>query len=146
MFPDKSEEECHRIDEAYYKAFPGLKSYHSYCFERAKTYPYTSNLFGVKYYRVNGHKLRNVLVQGSCAHFLKNRIIALDKYLKENNLKSRLVMQIHDELMFEIKKGEEYILPDLKSIMEEWPDAPVPIVADPEVTTTNWAEKEELEL
>lgn len=143
MFPDKSEEECHRIDEAYYKAFPGLKSYHQYCFERARLYPYTTNLFGVKYYHVNGHKLRNVLVQGSCAHFLKGRIRALWEYLHENNLKSRIVMQIHDELVFEIKKGDPDIGKDLKCIMEQWEDALVPIVAEAEATTTNWAEKEE---
>lgn len=143
MFPDKSEEECHRIDEAYYKAFPGLKTYHKYCFDRAHNFLYTSNLFGVKYYKVSGHKLRNVLVQGSCAHFLKERIAELYKFLQDNHLKSRLAMEIHDEVVYEIAKGEEWILPELKRIQEYWPDAPVPIIAEPEYTTTNWAEKHE---
>ena len=32
MYPDKSEEECQRINDAYYKAFPGVKNYHQYCY------------------------------------------------------------------------------------------------------------------
>lgn len=144
MFPEKTEEECHRIDEAYYKAFPGLKTYHQYCFDRAKNFAYTSNMFGVRYYHVSGHKLRNVLVQGTCAHFLKGRIRAVYDFLKANGYESKIVMQIHDELMFEIKKTDPPIAKQIKAIMEDWPDAPVPIVAEAEATQTNWAEKKEV--
>ena len=71
MFPHYSEEQVRKIDEAYYKAFPGVKSYHSYCYNRAQMFPYTTNLFGVKYYGVSGHKLINILIQGSAAFFFK---------------------------------------------------------------------------
>lgn len=145
MFPDKTPEECRRIDQAYYKAFPGIKTYHSYCFERANRYPYTSNLFEVRYYNVSGHKLRNILVQGSCAHFLKIKNREIWDYLRKNNLKSRAFLQAHDEMMFAIVKGEAHIRKDLIAIMEDWPGALVPIVVESEVSTTNWAEKEEIE-
>ena len=71
MFPDYDDETIHRIDDAYYKAFPGVKKYHEYCYEICKTAPYAVNLFGVKYYGLSGHKLINCLVQGSGAYFLK---------------------------------------------------------------------------
>ena len=86
MFPDKSYEECVVINDAYYKAFPGIKNYHNYCTMRASTYSYTENLFGVRYYNVDGHKLKNMLIQGSAAFYLKWKIIELYNYCKQNNL------------------------------------------------------------
>ena len=56
-------------------------------------------------------------------------------------------MQIHDELVFEIRKEDpDTIFKDLKEIMEDWPDALVPIVAEAEVTRTNWAEKKDYDI
>ena len=143
MYPDKSEEECQRINDAYYKAFPGVKNYHQYCYNRA-SYSYTVNMFGVKYYNVSGHKLINMLVQGSAAYYLKLKIIELDKYIQENHLKTRMQMNIHDEVDFEVAEGEKEQLWKFKEIMEDWPEGQVPIVAEPDWSTTNWAEKSEL--
>ena len=75
MFPDKTYEECVKINDSYYKAFPGVKEYHNYCNERANLYSNTANLFGVRYYNVTGHKLKNLLIQGSAAFYLKLKII-----------------------------------------------------------------------
>ena len=142
MFPDRTPEEIRRIDEAYYKAFPGVKTYHNYCFERADWYEYTPNMFGVRYYGANGHKLRNLLVQGSAAHFLKYKICDIDKFIQDNNLKTRIQMQIHDELVFEIPKEELWVIPKIKSIMEDWDDAIVPLIAEVEISNTTWAAKD----
>jgi DNA polymerase-1 len=145
MFPDYDDETIHRIDDAYYQAFPGVKAYHEYCYEICKTAPYALNLFGVKYYGLSGHKLINCLVQGSGAYFLKEKICALDKYIIENNLKSRMQMQIHDEISFEIYPGEEEHVYKFKEIMQEFDGAYVPVIADLEFTTTTWGEKYECE-
>ena len=109
-FPDFSDEVCHAIDEAYYKTYPGVKGYHEWCFAQANE-PYTENLYGVKYYGVNGHHLRNMLIQGSCAYMTKNRQTALTKYIRDNNLKSKFVMPIHKrtsivDLKFLLINGE----------------------------------------
>lgn len=145
MFPDKSEEEIRRIDNAYYAAFPGVKAYHTYCYQRAISTACTPNLFGVKYYNVSGHKLINMLIQGSAAYYLKLKIIQLYEYMKQNNLKSKLQMQIHDELCWELAEGEEQHLINFKHIMEDWDETYVPIVADLEITKTTWADKHEVE-
>ena len=145
MFPDYDDETIHRIDDAYYQAFPGVKKYHEYCYEICKTAPYAVNLFGVKYYGLSGHKLINCLVQGSGAYFLKEKICALDKYITENNLKSRMQMQIHDEISFEVYPGEEEHVYKFKEIMQEIDGAYVPVIADLEFTTTTWGEKYECE-
>ena len=145
MFPDYDDDTIHRIDDAYYTAFPGVKAYHEYCYEICKTAPYAVNLFGVKYYGLSGHKLINCLVQGSGAYFLKEKICALDKYITENNLKSRMQMQIHDEISFEIYPGEEEHVYKFKEIMQVFDGAYVPVIADLEFTTTTWGEKYECE-
>jgi DNA polymerase I len=145
MFPDYDDETIHKIDDAYYKAFPGVKAYHQYCYELANQCSYATNLFGVRYYGLTGHKLINTLIQGSGAYFLKLKMIQVHNYLKENNYKSRYQMNIHDEMSFEIYKGEEHILYDIQKIMQVFDDTLVPIVADMEVSTTTWAEKKEVE-
>lgn len=147
MFPEYNftEEQLHKIDDAYYKAFPGVKKYHEYCYELASAQVYATNLFGVRYYGLSGHKLINCLVQGSGAYFLKLKMIAVCKYLKEHNCKSRFQMNIHDEMSFELVKGEENIIFDIQKIMQEYDDGLVPIVADLEVTNSSWANKVECE-
>ena len=52
-------------------------------------------------------------------------------------------MNIHDEMSFEIFKGEEHILFDIQKIMQVFDGTLVPIVADLEISTTTWAEKDE---
>lgn len=146
MFPDYDDETIHRIDDAYYTAFPGVKKYHEYCYEIVKQSPYVENLFGVRYYGLSGHKLINCLVQGSGAYFLKERIKEVDEYIQTNNLKSRMQMQIHDEISYEIYPGEEEHVKEFQKIMQKFEGSYVPIVADLEFTTTNWADKEEVDV
>lgn len=141
MFPDKTEEECHKINDAYYTAFPGVKEYHNYCYARALE-AYTQNLFGVKYYNISGHKLINMLVQGSAAYYLKWKIRQLYDYCKANNVKSRWQMQIHDELSWEKHKDDPLeVFIEMQKIMGDWTDTLVPIVAEMDATKTTWAEK-----
>lgn len=146
MFPDRTPEECKKIDAAYYTAFPGVKKYHDYCYSISNQQAYATNLFGVKYYGVPGHNLINMLVQGSAAYFLKLKIREVYDYCKNNNIKSRWQMQIHDELSFEGHKNDPpKVFLDLKKIMQTWPDTKVPIVADMEITNSTWAAKEGVE-
>lgn len=145
MFPHYSEEQVKQIDEAYYKAFPGVKKYHEYCYNRAQLFAYTTNLFGVKYYGISGHKLINILIQGSAAFFLKWKIRELYDFSKANKIKSKWQMQIHDELSWEVHKDDNpEVFFQFQSVMQEWSETIVPIVADMEYTNTKWAEKKEV--
>ncbi len=146
MFPEYTVEQCKEIDAAYYAAFPGVKEYHNYCFTRAEHYAYTENLFGVRIYGANGHKLRNILVQGSAAHYLKLKIRKLWEYQKSINCKSRMQLQIHDELVWQLDKDDPPLAKEFKRIMEDWDDALVPLVAEAEVTNTTWADKRDLDI
>jgi DNA polymerase I-like protein with 3'-5' exonuclease and polymerase domains len=142
MFPRKTEEEVTRINNAYYAAFPGVKDYHEYCNIRAQNYSFTENLFGIRYYGVSGHKLINLLIQGSAAYYLKLKIRELYDYSKAHDIKSKWQMQIHDELSWEryFKDAPEVFF-EFKKIMQDWTDTMVPLVAEMDATVTTWAEK-----
>jgi DNA polymerase I-like protein with 3'-5' exonuclease and polymerase domains len=145
MFPEYDAETARRIDAAYYTAFPGVKKYHDYCYMRAELSSNTQNLFGIRYYGVSGHKLVNMLVQGSAAYYLKWKIRELYDYSKKHNLKSKWQMQIHDELSwsFCLDDGVDTLFA-FKQIMEDWADGLVPVVADMEITTSTWDAKKEV--
>jgi DNA polymerase-1 len=85
------------------------------------------------------YKLANYCVQGTCADMLKECIIKIDKLLEY--YKTRFIMNIHDELQFEVWKGEEFLIPQILDIMQghDWHE--IPIVADVEVTFNTWADK-----
>lgn len=145
MFPQLhfTEEQLHSIDDAYYKAFPGVKQYHDYCYKIAQQQAYSTNLFGVRYYGLSGHKTINCLVQGSGAYFLKLKMIAVTEFLKDK--KTKFQMNIHDEMSFEVAEGEEPLIFEIQKIMQTYDDALVPLVAELEVTTKSWADKVECE-
>ena len=58
-------------------------------------------------------------IQGTAADVIKLAMIELDAFLSENNLKSRMLLQVHDELVFEVHKDEkEMVEENVRSIME----------------------------
>lgn len=145
MFPEYDDATIDNIDGAYYKAFPGVKLYHNYCYNLANRQAYGQNLYGVKYYNVSGHNLINMLIQGTGAYVLKTKIPEVAAYLKEHGYKSKIQLQIHDELSFCWHPDDPAeLFFEIKKIMETFPDFIVPIVADMEVTTTSWAAKKEV--
>ena len=73
----------------------------------------------------------NAPVQGSAADLIKVAMIKVGEYLKEHQCKTKMVLQIHDELLFALDKEEEATLPGiLKSIMENALPLPVKLKAE----------------
>lgn len=141
MFPEYDDERITQINDSYYKAFPGVRAYHDYCYRLAQHQPYATNLFGVRYFNVSGHNLINMLVQGSSAFFLKWKIRQLYDYSKAHGVRSRFQMNIHDELSWIKHHDEAEVFFEFKRIMEEWHDTLIPIVAEMEFSRTTWAAK-----
>lgn len=140
MYPDFSLEKCKQLNDAYYITFPGVKIYHKYCDYLCASQDYVVNLFGTKYYNISAHKCKNMLVQGSCASFLKIKLKELDQYIQKNNLRTVLLASVHDEVDFYIWPGEEHHIEEFSKIMTDWDDALIPIVAEPDYGTKSWAE------
>jgi|AntRauTorcE11897_2_1112592.scaffolds.fasta_scaffold01554_8 DNA polymerase-1 len=131
------------IYNGYMKAYPKVIDYRKWIKRHNQHYGYIENLFGRKYYGTNAHLGSNYAIQGSGADFLKEKMYEVWKFLKEKEYKTRYVLNVHDELVFDLYNGEDHIIPELISIMEVMPGTKVPIVVDPETTKTTWDEKED---
>lgn len=107
---------------------------------------YVTNLMGRRYYMKNSsevYKLNNYLIQGSAADIIKTVIINVDKMLQKGHYKTKLQGCIHDELCICVAEGEHDLIYKIKDIMEHTVKTFVPLVAEIEITNTNWAEKHE---
>lgn len=125
---------------AYLNSFPGVAKYRKYVRDFLFKFPYVENLFGRRYYGVTSHEGSSYLVQGSAADLLKRKINEVCNFLKQNNLKTKFQMNIHDEVSFELHKDEHWIIPKIKEIMNNLPQSPVPIKVGIEITHTTWDE------
>jgi DNA polymerase I len=73
----------------------------------------------------------NTPIQGTAADIIKLAMVHMGKALKEKGLQSRMLLQVHDELVFEVPKEELDIMKDLvPNIMEQALELQVPLVAD----------------
>lgn len=102
----------------YYRSFPALSSYLSQTMEFAKKNGYVETLLGRRRYikEVNSQNAvvrkaaeRNAInapIQGSAADLIKIAMINIYKKLKEEKMKTRMLLQVHDELVFEVPKKE----------------------------------------
>lgn len=140
-----TEDVADALNRGYYQAFPKVLDYQRWVDNKVRTYGNIENLMGRRYYFQDtnfSYRGYNYLIQGSCADYVKEKEIELFRFLEP--YQSRMVMPIHDEIIFSIKRGEEHIVPKLKAIMEDadiiMPQ--VPMVAEVEYSETNWAEKE----
>ena len=145
---DVSREVAEKLDKAFYKSFPKIREYQEWVTEHLSQYGYVENLYGRRYYMDDSrfyYKACNYLIQGTCADMVKTFEIRVWEYLTKNNLKSRLVLPIHDELMVAVANDEMFVIEEVKRIMEDVTDVikSIPMISEPEMSTTNWAEKKE---
>lgn len=130
--------------KGYETAFPHVLIYQQKVSHKHALAGYVQNQYGRRYYiddNSNAYKLANYLIQGTCADMLKEGIIKIDRLLQKH--KSRFIMNIHDELQFEIWKGEEFLIPQILQIMQDHDWHYVPIVSDVEIARNTWADKED---
>jgi len=136
------------LSDSFNATFPSIQVYQNQTQGEIALKGYTTNLYDRRYYienSNNGYKVNNYRIQGSGADMLKEVEIKVCEYLKDK--KSRFILPIHDELAIEVAKDEVDFVPrKIKEIMEDVKDKVpyLPIVADVEKTTTNWADKEEV--
>jgi DNA polymerase-1 len=82
----------------------------------------------------------NAPIQGSAADIIKKAMIDVQQEMKNLNLESRMLLQVHDELVFDMKKSEKEILIKIvKENMEQTITLDVPLVVDMGVGE-NWLE------
>lgn len=138
------DEVANALDKGYYSAFPKIKDYQSWVTQSLGSKGFVENIYGRRYYISNYndfYKGYNYPIQGGCADLLKEKEIKVYELLKDK--KSRMVLVVHDELQIEIADGEEYLISEIKKILDDNKHIIdlIPMVCDVERTDTSWAEK-----
>ena len=122
--------EASEIIANFYKAYPEVASYLQAIVKDVQTKGYVTTMLGRRRYLrdindpsfVKREAARraalNAPVQGSAADLIKVAMVAIDKYLSSKHLKTKMVLQIHDELLFEVPKEElDVVKKDIANIM-----------------------------
>ena len=140
---DLTRSESAALIDAYYKTYPRLKAYIQEQIEFAREHGYVETVSGRRRYLkdinsanavVRGAAERNAVnapIQGSAADIIKIAMINIHKRLKVENWKSKMLLQVHDELVFDVHNSElEKIKPMIQHEMENAFKLEVPLVVD----------------
>lgn len=149
---DCSRSEAKALIDGYFAAFPGVIGYIEKQKELARQQGYAVTLFGRKRYlpdilshnaTVRSFAERNAVnspIQGTAADIIKMAMVTIHRRLKEEGLKAQMIMQVHDELNFnvplnEVDKVREIVVSEMQHVVH----LTVPLIADCGVGT-NWLE------
>jgi DNA polymerase I len=140
------------IDQ-YWARFPKIKAYMDGVVQEARSKGFTTTLFGRRRYFGDIHALNrnerhgaerqamNAPIQGAAADMIKLAMINVRKKL--DSTVTRMLLQVHDELVFELAEGEEHLIEPLRAEMENAMPLSVPTVVDAKVGH-NWSEMREV--
>ncbi len=147
-----SREEAKDLIEEYFRSYPGVKKYMDRCIEKARQKGFVETIMGRKRFlpdihsrnsMVRGMAERNAIntpLQGSAADIIKLAMISIHDKIKQGGYKSKMIMQVHDELIFDVYKPE---LEKLKRLvgreMSQVVELKVPLTVDMG-TGDNWLE------
>ncbi len=135
--------EAAEIIENYFIEFPKVKKYMDLSIQNARDNEFVETILGRRRYlkdinsqngMMRAFAERNAInapIQGSAADIIKKAMIDVQKEMENQNLESRMLLQVHDELVFDMKKSEKEILMKIvKEKMERTIKLDVPLVVD----------------
>lgn len=138
--------------EKYLTTFPGIKDYTNSLIEDAYRNGYVKTIFNRKrvidelknknyIIRTSGERMAlNTPIQGSAADILKLAMIEIDRQIDLHNMNTKMIVQVHDELVFDVPNNEvQEFVPILKNVMENIWQLSVPLKVDIEYGKT-WFE------
>jgi DNA polymerase-1 len=144
--------EAKQIIDQYFEEFPGVKDYMDLSIQKAREQEYVETLFGRRRYLkdINSRNAvmrsaaeRNAInapIQGAAADIIKIAMIDIDKKLKARDMNSKMLLQIHDELIFDVVPDElEMLKKVVTTSMSEACQLEVPLIVDVGVGA-NWLE------
>ncbi|MBF0715977.1 DNA polymerase I [Gemelliphila palaticanis] len=138
--------------DKYLETFSGVKKYMEDIVQFAKENEYVETLYNRRRYlpeinsrnkmivNLNSRIAMNTPIQGTAADIIKIAMIKVANYLKESNLRADLLLQVHDELIFDVHKDDVEILEkEVRKLMEQSANLKVKLKADSSVGN-NWYE------
>lgn len=156
---DLTPEEGAKLIEAYYQTYPRVREYIARTKKMVREKGYVQTLLGRRRYfpefqathRVHRNRLNaayrmaiNAPIQGTAADIIKLAMIRIHRALGERGLRTRMTLQVHDELVFEVPREElESVAPLVREVMEGAFPLDAPLKVDLKVGA-NWEEMEPL--
>jgi DNA polymerase-1 len=147
-----SRTEAKGIIDSYFTQYTRIKEYIAESIEKAKTNGYVETILQRRRYLsdinssnaiVRGFAERNAInapIQGSAADIIKLAMINVHNRMKKEKLNSKMLLQVHDELIFDVQIAEQEIMHDLvKTEMENAIKLSVPLIVDVDIAR-NWLE------
>lgn len=147
-----SRKEAKQLIDGYFESFPDVKKYMERVIAEAREKGYVETLFGRKKYLpdinsrnhiVRGYAERNAInmpIQGTAADIIKKAMISIYEEMKSQRLKTKMILQVHDELCFDVPSYELGFVKDLiREKMESAAKLAVPLKVDIGVGS-NWLE------
>lgn len=138
-----SRTEAKKLIDDYFAAFPAIRAFIDDTVAAARENGYVETLFGRRRYlpdinsknaTVRALAERNAVnapIQGTAADIIKMAMINVDRKLTEVSLKSKMVLQIHDELLFDVPEGEtQTLMKVVKDCMENVMELSVPLTVE----------------
>lgn len=145
-------EEARMVIDAYFARYPGIREYMEQAKEAARRDGYVLTPFGRRCYIPNiadrnaarrnyaERQAINAPLQGGAADIIKRAMVRLPKVLAEAGLKARMLLQVHDELLFEAPEAEAETTAEVaRKVMESAVQISVPLVVETGIGK-NWAE------
>jgi DNA polymerase-1 len=138
--------------DLYFERYPGVKAYMDSIRTLAREQGYVETLFGRRLYLpdINSRNAAqrqyaertaiNAPMQGTAADIIKRAMIAADRWLFEERMDAKMIMQVHDELVFEVAEDQlDYCRAKIETIMSYAAELKVPLLVDVGVGN-NWDE------
>ena len=135
-----TKKQAEQFIEKYLNRYPKVKAYMDEIVNQARQKGYVETLFGRRRYlseinssnfvrRSESERMAlNTPIQGTAADIIKIAMLKMDKAIQENHIDARLILQVHDELVFEVKEGSEEKLAELtEEVMEGAVELRVPL-------------------
>lgn len=129
--------------DLYFARYPGVKTYMDNTRETAKEKGYVETLFGRRLYlpEINARNKQrreyaertaiNAPMQGTAADIIKLAMLSVSNWLKSTNQSTKMIMQVHDELVFEVPEAElEMVKTQIERLMSEAANLDVPLVVE----------------
>jgi DNA polymerase I len=134
------------VSKTWHEVYPESRKFVSLAERKAFENKQVKNLYGrIRHLTKENAWTAAQFVCSSCAaDVVKDAMIKINDFLIENNMKSQMILQIHDELIFNMHRDEEHVLlPAIKQLMERH-DLVVPVLVNIETSETNWIERKEI--
>lgn len=142
--------EAKLLIDGYFETYPHIKAYMAECIEKARQQGYVTTLCGRRRMlpdinshnaTVRGYAERNAInapIQGSAADIIKIAMIRIYECMEREGLKARMILQVHDELNFDVPEGEiEQLTRIVTEQMQQAFALRVPLIADSGIAD-NW--------